>query len=191
MKNKHSPVEVIRVGVTPYVDTSVQRGISIKGDYLKNFNYGQRVFNYSGISILDIGSPITRYKIGSGGTDDIRNFRFDIGGSLGIHLVTDIRSRLYLQIGCTYTNYSYTDTSDLYNDVSWSGITSNFVAGLEVKPGWLKNYYLHIEYINRKSFLSGEPEVDNPRAHRINTNRFYIGIGKNFNLKAKLRKWRR
>ena len=182
LKDKHSPVEVLRLGFSPYIDTPVQRGLSLKGDYTKNFNYTQRVFTYSFLSVLDIGAPTNRYQPSSSDKDKVTNYRFDVGALLGLHLVTNIRSRFYFQGGFSYAAFSYTDKSTLYEDVSYSGVVSTFVTGMEVAPFWLKGYYFHIEYMQRKVFL-GDPLLDSDKSHNLNTERFYAGVGINFNFK--------
>ena len=190
---RHQAVERLRYSMSPYIDTSVQRGIALKSDYVKNFNYYQRAFIYSIFTNLDYGSKVTRYQESDEKKDMINNFRFDIGGLLGFHLITNIQSRLYFLGGVGYSDYSYTDTADIYSDVSWNGLSSIYVSGLEIRPFWLKDYYFFIEFMSKRIFIasSGEPEADNPKSHNINNDRFYFGVGTNFNLKSKLRRWAR
>ena len=177
------PVEKLRVGVTHYIDTSVQRGYGIKGDYISNVDSIQRIFIYSGFLSLDLGSETTRYIHQSENVDSINNSRYDIGGAFGAHLITNIRSRLYFLTGLSYTNFNYSDTNTEYGNVSYRGFSAIFITGIEVRPFWSKQTFLFLEYMNRKPLFQSNEETelsDNHKSHRVNTNRFYGGVGYDF-----------
>ena len=182
---KHSPIEVLRYSIDPYyIDTSVQRGTSLKFDYISNFDYFQRVFLYSGFVSYDYGFSTKRYRDFSPDLDTISHSSLDFGFLVGVHLYTNIRSSLYLLMGLGQTRYSYSDSAIEYQDVSFSGQTTHFVTGLSTRIFFKKNWNLHIERHVRRVFYSSSatPIQDNSKAHNIDTERYYIGISHKFNL---------
>ena len=183
-QEKHAPMEVLRYSISPYyLDTPVQRGSAFKIDYIKNFKYWQRVFLYSAFFSHDRGHTAVRYRELSSATDTISHHRYDIGALAGGHLYTDIQSSFYFLSGIGYTKYTYKDTSVRYDNVSYSGLSSYFLAGLSTRFKFLSYSHLHFEMMFRQVFYLGEHvREDVYEAHKINSTRYYFGISKKFNL---------
>ena len=168
----------IRAGAMLYRDSTVQRGVTFRFDYVTNKSLGNQY--YSAFIDYDQGISYVQNLAFSNEPREFNNSRTDIGGIYGLNMVTNIKSRFYVGMGFGYSNYTLSDSLKEEPYV-YSSIFYSYHTGAEVRLS--KKRYLFFEYYVKRlpsRDNQGNAYEDSFELQQANVERWILGIAYDF-----------
>ena len=172
---KLDKVNNIRIGSMIYRDTTTQRGVTLRLDWISNKFVDTQY--YGVFSDLDFGLAYKAPKsvLNDEGTT-YNNSRQDIGLTYGVHMISNIRSRFYSGLGFGWSHYKFTDSSKIEPYV-YNAPFLSFHIGAEVRLKKTKGS-IFVELYTKRLPHRGDDQFayeDSFELQRANVDRWIVG----------------